>query len=154
MSTWEVKRMPQPKNANERGQAVLEMLLVILVLVPLLFGGIELARGVAVRHALDSGTGVAVRALSLDPEQWDWSSQIVAQAVQENVMGDGGVGDPLLRAYDSSGSLLTPEVLADLPFGTSFRLEAEVAFIPDLVLIPEQPIRVRVSHWGIVERYP
>ncbi len=105
-------------------------------------------------HALDSGTGVAVRPLSLDPTAWDWSAQIVAQAVLENVFGDDGVGDPVLKAYDSAGAPLSPQVLADLPFGTSFRLEAEVGFIPDLLLIPETPIRVRVSHWGIVERYP
>ena len=55
---------------TQKAQASIELLLILLILVPLLLGGIELARGVGIRQALDSGTGVATRALSLDPGQW------------------------------------------------------------------------------------
>jgi hypothetical protein len=154
MSTLAVRQKNIPRIKGEDGQAILEMLLVILILVPLLFGGIELARGVAVRHALDGGTGLAVRALSLDPTAWDWALEIVMQGVEENIMGESGVGTPALQVYDSSGALLTPGALAALPFGTPFRLEAQLSFTPELPLIPAQTILVRVSHWGIVERYP
>ncbi len=139
---------------NESGQVVLEMLLVLLVLLPLLFGGIELGRGIALRHALDSGVGVAVRALSLDPTQWDWALAVVRQAVRDNVLGKSGVGETALRACDASGAPLSPEALAELPFGSAFRLEAEAPFAPDLPLVGGRAIQVRVSHWGVVERYP
>ncbi|TLN18929.1 hypothetical protein FDZ74_06470, partial [bacterium] len=52
------------------GQVAVEALLVVIIFALLIFGGIELSRGVAVRQALDSGTGAATRALSLDPTQW------------------------------------------------------------------------------------
>ena len=154
MSTWAVNKKNIPGKKGEGGQAVLEMLLVILILVPLFFGGIELARGVAVRHALDGGTGLAVRALSLDPTAWEWALDIVLREVDENVMGASRVGTPALQVYDSSGALLTPGALAALPFGTPFRLEGQLSYTPELPLIPAQTIQVRVSHWGIVERYP
>jgi hypothetical protein len=154
MSTSEANRRKRRGKKGEGGQAVLEMLLVILILVPLFFGGIELARGVAVRHALDGGTGLAVRALSLDPTAWEWAQEIVLQEVAENVMGASGVGTPVLQAYDSSGVLLPPSTLALLPFGTPFRVEGGLSFTPQLPLIPSRAIQVRLSHWGIVERYP
>lgn len=154
MSTWAVKKKNIPRQKGEGGQAILEMLLVILILVPLFFGGIELARGVAVRHALDGGTGLAVRALSLDPTSWNWALDIILREVDENVMGASGVGTPSLQAYDSSGALLMPGALAALPFGTPFRLEAQLSYTPELPLVTSQTIQVRVSHWGIVERYP
>jgi hypothetical protein len=142
------------KKMSERGQAVLEMLLVFLILIPLLFGGIELARGVSIRHALDSGLGLAVRALSLDPGQWDWAETMISQAVEENVLGDSGVGSVTMQCYDASGSPLSAESLLSLPFGTTFRLEAQVTFTPSMILILGQAVRIRLSHWGIVERYP
>ena len=71
------------------GQASVEALLVLMLLGLLIFGGIELSRGVAVRQALDSGCGAAVRALSLDPGQWSFSANLVQQSVQQNVMGAG-----------------------------------------------------------------
>ncbi len=52
---------------TECGQASVEALLVLMILGMLIFGGIELSQGVAVRQALDSGAGAAARALSLDP---------------------------------------------------------------------------------------
>jgi hypothetical protein len=154
MSTSVIKADDLPKIEKESGQAVLEMLLVLLILVPLFFGGIELARGVAVRHALDGATGLAVRALSLDPAAWEWAREIVWQEVDENVLGESGIGSPELEVYDSSGALLSPGALAGLPFGTPFRLEGQLSFTPQLPLIPAQTIQVQVSHWGIVERYP
>jgi hypothetical protein len=50
------------------------------------FRGIELSRGVAIRQALDSGSGAAVRPLSLDPTQWSFAGNVVQQGVNQNVM--------------------------------------------------------------------
>ena len=140
----------------QKGQAALEMLLVLLILVPLLFGGIELARGVGIRHSLDSGVGVASRAISLDPSQWDWAVQVIEDSVNNNVLGGGSATTPSVQVFNDAGTALTSGQLAALGFGETFRLQAETTYTPWLPLITGggQGITIRVSHWGIVEKYP
>jgi Flp pilus assembly protein TadG len=141
---------------TESGQAVLEFLLVLMILAPLLFGGIELARGVGIRHALDSGVGVATRALSLDPTQWSWAATVISQSVTGNPLG-GGAGTtnaPVVKVYNAGGTEISATTLASLPFGSAFRLAASVTYTPDVPLVGGQMVTIRVSHWGIVERYP
>jgi Flp pilus assembly protein TadG len=137
-----------------KGQASVELLLVLLILVPLLLGGIELARGVGVRHALDSGVGVATRALSLDPTQWTWATNTINQTTQENILGGGAVSAVTVKIYNASGTQITSATLAALPFGAAFRLEASCTYTPEITLVGGQVVTIRVSHWGIVERYP
>jgi len=139
---------------KQKGQASVELLLVLLILVPLLLGGIELARGVGIRSSLDSGAGVATRALSLDPEQWAWSTSVINQAVNDNILGGGSVSVVSVRVYNASGTQISSAALAALPFGVSFRLEASCTYTPDIPLVGGQTVTIRVSHWGIVERYP
>lgn len=138
----------------QKGQSILELLLVLLVLVPLLFGGIELARGVSIRHSLASGTLVAMRSLSLEPANWTWATGTIQASIDANVLGNGALGSLDIQAYDSSGSPISSGALAGLPFGTPFRLEASVNYTPDIPLVGGSTITLRVSHWGIVERYP
>jgi len=142
------------RSAREKGQASLELILVLMILVPLLFGGIELARGVGIRHALDSGVGVATRALSLDPSQWSWATSVINQAVTGNLLGGGSVSTPVVTVYNAGGSAISAGALASLPFGAAFRLEAVVTYTPEITLVGGQTIIIRVSHWGIIERYP
>ena len=73
--------MSKLAHSKERGQASVELVLVLLILIPLLLGGIELARGVGIRQSLDSGTGIATRSLSLDPTQWVWATSIINQTL-------------------------------------------------------------------------
>jgi hypothetical protein len=134
------------------GQASVEALLVLMLLGLLIFGGIELSRGVAVRQALDSGCGAAVRALSLDPGQWSFSANLVQQSVQQNVMGGGPATS--LKVYDSSNTLRSSAWLSGSPFGTTFILEASAPFQTDIPFLTDQAITIRVRHYGIVERYP
>ena len=145
-----------PRTHAQRGQAALEMLLVLLILVPLLFGGIELARGVGIRHSLDSGVGVASRALSLDPAQWSWARQVIQDSVTYNVLGGGKATAPTVRAFNSAGTQLSSGQLASLGFGETFRLEAATTYTPWLPLVSGggRQVTIIVSHWGIVERYP
>lgn len=138
----------------QAGQAVLEFLLVLMILVPLLFGGIELARGVGIRHALDSGVGLAARALSLDPTQWNWAVSVVNQAVSDNPLGGGSVSAVTVTVYNAGGAQINAATLTNLPFGSAFRLAASVTYTPEIVLVGGQTVTIRVSHWGIVERYP
>jgi len=142
------------RSAREKGQASLELILVLMILVPLLFGGIELVRGVGIRHALDSGVGVATRALSLDPSQWSWATSVINQAVTGNLLGGGSVSTPVVTVYNAGGSAISAGALASLPFGAAFQLEAVVTYTPEITLVGGQTITIRVSHWGIIERYP
>ena len=146
--------IPSPR--AQHGQAALEMLLVLLILVPLLFGGIELARGVGIRHSLDSGVGVAARAISLDPSQWNWAVQVIEDSVTNNVLGGGTATTPTVRVFNDAGTELTSGQLAALSFGETFRLQADTTYTPWLPLVTGggQAITIRVSHWGIVEQYP
>jgi Flp pilus assembly protein TadG len=139
-------------NSKNRGQASVEALLVLMILGLLIFGGIELSQGVAVRQALDNGCGAAVRALSLDPGQWTFASGLVQQSVQQNVMGTSAV--PTVQIYDSANTLRSTAWLSGSPFGTVFVLEASSPFQSDIPFLPDQAITIRVRHWGIVERYP
>jgi hypothetical protein len=134
------------------GQASVEALLVLMLLGLLIFGGIELSRGVAVRQALDSGCGAAVRALSLDPGQWTFSANLVQQSVQQNVMGGGAAVS--LKVYDSANTLRSSAWLSGSPFGTTFILEASAPFQTNIPFLVDQAITIRVRHYGIVERYP
>ncbi len=137
---------------RERGQASVEALLVLVILVSVIFGGIELSRGVAMRQALDSSTAAAVRALSLDPTQWGYANSLVQQALDQNVMG-GSVGGSM-RVFDAAGIARSSTWLVSSPFGTSFLLETSVPFQASIPFLPTGAITIRVRHWGIVERYP
>ena len=146
--------MSRSGHSKERGQASVELVLVLLILIPLLLGGIELARGVGIRHSLDSGTGVAVRALSLDPSQWDWAISVIDQTVQDNLLGGGSVGAVTVKVYNDSGTQIDSNDLDALPFGAAFRLEASCTYTPEIPLVGGQTVTIRVAHWGIIERVP
>jgi hypothetical protein len=164
MWTWdpEVESVYRKKNIREhvrrrcfrsslparfrRGQATLELLIALLILIPLIFGAFELSRGIAVRAALDSGVGVGVRALSLDPSaaQLDWVQGMVNNAVQENVFGSSGLG--AVSVYTD------PLDISGLPFGATFCLIGVVEFTPDMPLLTNTTITIRVRHYGVIER--
>lgn len=134
------------------GQVAVEALLVVILFGLLIFGGIELSRGVAIRQALDSGTGAATRALSLDPAQWGFATNLVQQSVNQNVMG---TQPPVtMQVYDTSSTPRSSAWLSGSPFGTGFIIEAAVPFQADIPFLPDSAVTIRVRHWGIVERYP
>jgi Flp pilus assembly protein TadG len=134
------------------GQASVEALLVLMLLVTVTFGGIELARGVSVRQALDSSASAATRALSLDPTQWGFASSLVQQGVDQNVMGAGPTSS--LQIFDAAGNARSSSWLASSSFGTAFVVEASAPFQADIPFLATPAITIRVRHWGIVERYP
>ena len=139
-------------NQDDRGQAAVEALLVLIILALVIFSGIELSRGVAIRQALDSGAGAAVRALALDPSQWDLAGTIVQQGVDQNVLGVKTIAT--LKVYDASSTMRSSAWLSGSPFGTTFVLEASTPFQADIPFLTEPVLTIRVRHWGIVERYP
>ena len=120
-------------------------------LVRILFD-VSISRGVAIRQALDSSTGMAVRALSLDPSQWHYAQNIIQEGTHQNVMG--GNTPTYLQVYDAAGTLRNAAWLSGSPFGTTFVLEASAPFQADIPFLTEPALTIRVQHWGIVERYP
>jgi hypothetical protein len=134
------------------GQAAVEALLVLMVLALVIFGGIELSRGVAMRQALDSSAGAAVRALSLDPTQWSYAKNLIQEGTNQNVMGT--VEATTIQVFDAAGTPRSSAWLSGSPFGTTFILEASAPFQADIPFLSEPIMTIRVQHWGIVERYP
>ena len=147
-----LKRVQLVFSPAAKGQAVVEALLVLTILVLVIFGGIELSRGVAIRQALDSSTGAAVRALSLDPSQWRYASDLVQEGTRQNGMGANPT--TTLQVFDAAGSLRSAAWLSGSPFGTTFLLEASAPFQADIPFLAQPLMTIRVQHWGIVERYP
>lgn len=152
MSTQRLDRNPDYIKQDARGQASVEALIVLALLGLLIFGGIELSRGVAIRQALDSGTGAAVRALSLDPGQWGFATNVIQHSVDQNMMGAGPAVS--VQVYDAANNARSSAWLSGSPFGTAFVLEASAPFQADIPFLPASAITIRVRHWGIVERYP
>lgn len=138
--------------SDPSGQAAVEALLMVAVFALILFGGFELSRGVALRHALDTGSSAAARSLSLDPAQWASAKALIQSEVNRN--GLGGSPTISLKVYDSSGTLQTKSWLAGSAFGTAFTLEASAPFQADIPFIAPSPVIIQVQHHGIVERYP
>jgi len=137
---------------DHKGQAAVEALLVLMILVLVIFGGIELSRGVAIRQALDSSTGMAARALSLDPSQWDYAKSVIQEGTNQNVIG--GETATTLKVFDAAGTQRSSAWLSGSSFGTTFILEASAPFQADIPFLSESLLTIRVQHWGIVERYP
>lgn len=137
-----------------RGQATLEMLVVLMILIPLIFGAFELSRGIAVRAALDSGVGVGVRALSLDPTQLSWVRDVVESTLDQNVFGTSGVTfNSSTDVYTTlSCSSSTPQSIEGSSFGTTFCLIGEADFKPEIPFITNTQINIRVCHCGLIER--
>ncbi len=134
------------------GQASVEALLVLMILGILIFGGIELSQGVAVRQAMDSGAGAAARVLSLDPAQWSFASIVIQQSVDQNIMGASP--SVTVQVMDSAGNPRSAAWLSGSPFGTAFILEASAPFQASIPFLSSSATTIRVRHWGIVERYP
>ena len=152
MSTLKSGRNPGRFGLDTAGQASVEALLVLALLGLLIFGGIELSRGVAIRQSLDSGAGAAVRALSLDPGQWSFATNVIQQSVEQNMMGAGPTVS--VQVYDAANNARSSAWLSGSPFGTAFVLEASAPFQADIPFLPASAVTIRVRHWGIVERYP
>jgi hypothetical protein len=152
-----IRRSPILGSRFQRGQATLEILIALLVLIPLIFGGIELSRGVAVRSALDTGLGVMVQAVSVDPSpgNWSWASGVVQHTVDQNVFGEAGLDSYVtIEAQDSSGLTITDPVdnFQNLPYGAGFCLIGSVGYTALIPLIPSLPkITIKVEHCGVIQ---
>jgi len=148
---WNPRQTTILRNRFQRGQATLEILIVLLILIPLIFGGIELSRGVAVRSALDSGLNVMVQAVSIDPNQWGWSAIVVQETVDQNVFGSLGLEPTVhLTAVDFNNQPTGD--LSTLPYGALFCVVGSVGYSPMVPLLPLSPITITVKHCGVIQK--
>ena len=139
---------------DENGQAAATLFLAVTVLALLFFGAVELARGVMVRQALDTGVVAAARGLSIDPSRWSWAVGTVRAEVNANPLG-GGLGDQVtLTAYDEYSVPLTSAELGTLPFGAGFSLRAEVPFQAVVPFMNLDGRTIAVQHARLMERFP
>jgi hypothetical protein len=147
-------RLARRSRKFQSGQASLEILIVLIILIPLIFGAIELSRGVAVKSSLDSGVGLAVRALSVDPNNWAWASGLVFTTMTHNVFGAADLTNYTFTAYDSSDNPLSSAQFAALNYGAGFYIEATVRYTPQIPLLNLTPayLTIRARHYGIIER--
>jgi Flp pilus assembly protein TadG len=133
-----------PKQSSLRGQASLEMLIVLLMLVPLIFGGIELSRAVAIHSALDSGTAVATRMLALNPGQVSEATAMVNNAVHQNIMGTSGLGAVHMNS--------DPAPVSGVSFGATFCITSTAEFTPSIPFLTVTTIHLKVTHCAVMER--
>ena len=139
---------------THRGQASLELLLALLVLIPLFFGGWELARGISLRQALDSGADLAAQALSLDPTDTQYADWVIHEQVRRSALCPGCADQVQWCVAVESGQCVTPSP-STIPtdFGTNFVVQACVPFTPSVPLAPLAPTRVCTSYFGKVEQW-
>ncbi len=129
---------------REQGVAALEMMLLLPVLLLLLLGGLELARGATLRMALGDGTWRAARYLSVyDP--WDEvrAETIVRDAVADNALG----GDPAavtVTVSDDGGR----------SFGHVITVRAETTFCPLVPFLTPGCVGLAAEHSVQVEVWP
>ncbi len=142
---------------DERGQATVEMLLAVLILALLSLGTIEIARGYAVKHAMEVGTAQAARGLSIDTSQWDWADTTIRREVTTNVLG-GDYGSNLsIQLFDQAGFPLAPAQLNDaaaMPYGSVFWVRVSVPFVPHAPFLNLDERTMQVWHSGVVQRWP
>lgn len=138
---------------EERGQGTAEVLFVILVLTLLLFGAVELARGVFLKHALDVATEKAARVLSINPADYAFAESLIRAEVSGSV---GGYGDRVtVRLRDAAtGAEISPADLDAAGFGFRFVVEAEVPWQPSIPFLSNPARVLSAMHFGIVERFP
>lgn len=132
--------------SSERGQATLEMLLVLMVLVPLFFGAIELVRAISLRHSLDAGAFLAARAVSLNPDDLTYPQTVVTNTVNQNVFGGGAISD------FNPGTISWDVCPAGRVLGCRFSYTSSLKYTPWLPLIGGQQITITIRHHGIVEK--
>jgi len=136
------------RGPDERGQAGIEMLVVLLLLVPLVWGGLRLTQGVGARHALDTATATAARHIALDPGAWESALIRVQAGVDGALLGPVG---PVTCQVTAAG---VPVVPTGLAFGTPFAVTCSVPFSGQLPFAAAAPRTLTSTQWAILERYP
>ncbi len=129
---------------SESGNASVELVLLLPVLLLLLLGGLEMARAASLRMALGDGAWRAARYLSItDPWGDAQAEAIVRDAVARNALG----GDPsavVVVVADDGGR----------SFGHVVTVRAEAEFCPLVPFLTPGCVFLRAEHSLMVEAWP
>ena len=138
---------------RERGQATVELLLILFVFVVLIFGAFGLGQGIALRHALDVATEKAARLLSINPGDFGTADALVRREVDASVLG-GGYGSAVsLGLFDADTNAPISDLdLAKAAFGYRFGVQASVPFLADVPFVNLTPRTITAAHYGLVDR--
>ena len=138
---------------DRRGQGTLEALFVLMVLILLVFGGLEVAQGVILKHALDVGTEKAARVLAINPSDYATAESIIRDEVTGNLLGHGYGSQVTVRLYDASTvTEITAADLAAQGFGYRFMVGTELVWTPDIPLMNAGDATIVSMHHGVVDR--
>jgi Flp pilus assembly protein TadG len=135
---------------KERGQATLELLITLLLLLPILFGGLSLAQGYSACHALENGTAVAARQIALNPNAWMTALMDVQTAVDGSLLGGTG-SNVTCNIHAEDGNAADPSTLA---FGERFSVTCSVPFEAQIPFVSTAPRTLQTIHYEVMERYP
>ena len=143
----------QKQRTREHGQASVELVLALTLLLIVVFGAFSLGQGVAVKHALDVATEKAARLLSIAPTDFWTADQIIRREVDANVLGGGyGAQVRISLADADTGAPLTDSDLAQAAFGYRFLVVAEVPFQASVPLLTLTGRTLMTAHYGLVDR--
>ncbi len=134
--------------SNASGQAGIEMLIVMLLLVPLLLGGFSLAQGVSARHALEQATALAARRIALNPAEWATALNAVQTAVEGALLGHTS---SVTCQVTAAGQPVDPNGLA---FGNVFAVTCSTPFQAHIPFVSTPGRVLTTTHRESMERYP
>jgi len=140
---------------EEGGQGTVEILLVLLVLLPILFGAFSLAQGIILKHNLDVSVEKAARVLSVNPSDYNYAEYLIRSEVDGGLLGAGYGQRVVIRLYDAvTHAEISSADLAGAGFGYRFVVRAEVPWRADIPFLSSGPQTISVLHFGMVERFP
>ena len=114
---------------TERGNVTVEYIFITLLFVLLAFGGLELARAAAIKHALGIGAWQAARALSLNPWDEATAESVARQSIADSVFGGNSAPAAIAFTFSDPGRA----------FGTRITVRVEMgyrALVPFMNLAP------------------
>jgi hypothetical protein len=137
----------------QRGQASVELVLILFIVVVLMFGAFSLGQGVAVKHALDVATEKAARLLSINPGDFGAADLLIRREVDASVLG-GGYGSlvGISLADADTGAPITDSDLSNAGFGYRFLVQTEVPFLADVPFLALAARTITAAHYGLVDR--
>jgi Flp pilus assembly protein TadG len=128
---------------DHRGQSVVEGLLITVLFVTLIFGGLELARAVSLKQALDRGAFEGARYLATHADL-PGASAVAKSAVGNAILG----GDP-------TKATVTSDWAAGLTgYGDSFCLTVSYATTIQLPLVSSTARTLSARHCTVYEVWP
>ena len=142
-----------PRKHAERGQATVELLLILFIFVVLIFGAFELGKGIALKHALDVATEKAARLLSIDPTDFGSADALIRAEVNGSLLGGGYGSLVTIGLYDANTQgPIAPDDVAAAPFSYRFIVQASVPFMADVPFLNPAGRTITAAHYGIVDR--